>query len=99
MEPKSPIELFGVECGHGWARLIEPIVAAARDNNIEILQIKEKFGGLRVYLGTAPDWLHDMCNLMEDLSYHVCEDCGKPGIIRDGGWVRTLCEECYGKGR
>ena len=29
----------------------------------------------------------------EDLSCKTCEDCGQPGKSRQGGWIKTLCDE------
>lgn len=31
----------------------------------------------------------------ERASESVCEDCGKPGRLRAGGWYRTLCDDCH----
>ena len=27
------------------------------------------------------------------MAYDTCEDCGHPGTQRDGGWIRTLCDQ------
>jgi hypothetical protein len=27
------------------------------------------------------------------LSYTICEECGAPGKLRGGGWMRTLCDK------
>jgi hypothetical protein len=27
----------------------------------------------------------------------ICEHCGAPGTFREGGWCRTLCEDCETK--
>lgn len=70
---------------------------------IQIHQIKEKFGGLRFYTGYAPKEFDDLVEEAEDLSYEVCEECGKPGHTRKNEWywLCTLCDECakkYGYG-
>ena len=91
----TPYELFGVECGEGWKSLYSPIIRAAEDQGVSVFQVKEKFGGLRIYLGAAPDWLHDMCEIVEGYSTHVCELCGKSGEVRTNkGWISTLCDRC-----
>jgi hypothetical protein len=33
---------------------------------------------------------------LEVRSFTICEDCGKPGALRGGGWYRTLCDEHAG---
>ena len=30
----------------------------------------------------------------EKESMKTCEDCGKPGCAREGGWTLTLCDDC-----
>ncbi len=30
----------------------------------------------------------------EKLSSTVCETCGEPGQLRQGGWLATLCDNC-----
>jgi hypothetical protein len=68
--------------------------------NREIKQIKEKFGGLRFYIGTGDDKLWDIITEYEKMSYITCEECGKPGELRKdggnyGGWWQTLCDKHY----
>lgn len=66
---------------------------------IQVDQIKEKFGGLRFYVTPVncdnylSDSIDGMIDMAEAMSYTICEDCGKPGILRSGGWIRTLCDE------
>lgn len=80
----------------GWDKLIEPLIIQCGVEGVKIHQIKEKFGGLRFYIG--PNFskrLYDMIDEAEKQSYHVCERCGKPGELRkDRSWLKTLCEEC-----
>lgn len=58
----------------------------------QILDIKEKFGGLRYYIDNCPDGLDSAIELAEALSTHTCQDCGAPGHTRETGWLRTLCD-------
>lgn len=52
-------------------------------------QIKEKFGGLRLY-GAGGLELP-----LESLSYHICEECGSSNEIGyTQGWIKTLCKKC-----
>jgi hypothetical protein len=58
-------------------------------------QIKEKFGGLRFYMTCGTDEIFDLVEEAEELSYKICEECGKPGKERDGGWIHTHCDDCH----
>lgn len=33
----------------------------------------------------------------EDRSGEICEECGKPGTIRDLMYIQTLCDDCFAK--
>ena len=99
-DPKMPYDLFGVECGPGWRKIIEPLMAYCAEHDISILQIKEKFGGLRFYYGAYEsaqrgviDTLEDMLAAAEREAEQTCETCGKPGVLRTDGWMQTLCDE------
>ncbi|MHA2064992.1 MAG: hypothetical protein ACXABY_11515 [Candidatus Thorarchaeota archaeon] len=64
-----------------------------------ILQIKEKFGGLRIYWGGAVsdehrNYIRGAVDIIEALSHKVCETCGAPGETRRGSWIVTLCDPC-----
>lgn len=91
----------------GWdqlvCQLIENIVSIS-SNEIKVLQIKEKFGGLRFYYTTLRDGdliscgkkeIKDLVDAAENKSYSVCQDCGLEGSqCSNQGWIFTLCEKC-----
>jgi len=58
-----------------------------------IQQVKEKFGGLRFYINTTDKRIQSWVGFAECLSTKVCEECGAPGELRHGGWIRTLCDK------
>ena len=62
-------------------------------------QVKEKFGGLRFYYDPTEieitDQIFDLVTRAETESYKICEECGKPGKLRNKGWYVTLCNKCY----
>lgn len=60
---------------------------------VTVAQIKEKFGGLRFYYDGGDDTINGMVRMAEAWAGHSCEECGKPGHHRNGGWIRTLCDE------
>lgn len=95
----------GMGCGSGisdgWMNLVVELDAkiAAIYPDYTIDQIKEKFGGLRYYIGKVPkehfDEIHNLIHEAEAKSVKVCEECGEPGkrTTLDSGWCRTLCEQ------
>ena len=60
----------------------------------EVVQVKEKFGTLRFYTGGGyDDVIGAYIAFAENLTALTCEECGAPGKLRRGGWVRCLCDE------
>jgi hypothetical protein len=60
---------------------------------IKVVQIKEKFGGLRFYYDGGDDRIDGMVRMAELWAGVTCEKCGNRGTRRQGGWIRTLCDE------
>jgi hypothetical protein len=56
-------------------------------------QIKEKFGGLRLYYSGGDDYVRGLVSLAEELSYKICEVCGDKGKPNKGGWISVLCDK------
>ena len=93
----TDIKIYGFfECPDGWRKLVEKLVtdlfAGGWDG--ELHQVKEKFGSLRFYTGGMSQACMDIVDSAEAESYTVCQDCGDPGVLRSGGWIRTLCDPC-----
>ena len=99
-----PYELFGIECGKGWKYLYQPILDKVEEINkdnpkpIKILQVKEKFGRLDIYLDRYENGILKDIMKASEQSSHVCEECGEPAEPRTvNGWMYQLCDECYDK--
>ncbi len=60
----------------------------------EVVQVKEKFAGLRFYSSGGNNKISELIDEAELKSEGICEGCGAPGKIRSSGWMRTLCDEC-----
>ena len=94
-----PFEVFGYEIGSGWRPLVEPLVEEIQARGGSIQQVKEKFGGLRIYFA-APEEIYDeldrKVDLLAAMLNYLCEDCGAEGAnaYTGGGWWRTQCEAC-----
>ncbi|HWY53919.1 MAG TPA: hypothetical protein VNZ03_05620 [Terriglobales bacterium] len=58
--------------------------------------MKEKFGGLRIYVNFANDTIHQRLFAAQLESLHACEVCGQPGELREDDWIKTLCDEHAG---
>lgn len=81
--------------GEGWHALVDKVYDAL-PYDTKITQVKEKFGGLRIYCWGADEEFLDFLIDIENESFTICEECGKPGKRRpDLGWVKTLCDTHY----
>ena len=60
-------------------------------------QIKEKYGGLRIYFTGGDEYTQGVIDMAEEISYKICERCGCPGSPNKQGWIMTLCDNCRGK--
>lgn len=95
--------------GEGWHPLLMRLHGQLLDAapGYVISQVKEKYGGLRVYLELTetengwlmPEGVDALIEAAEEESLHTCEFCGAPGEPRPGGWVKTLCDACAGSKR
>jgi len=79
---------------NGWAPLIEELFSFIETHKIteKIIQVKEKWGGLRIYTDIINPILDQKILEIEKRSFFICEACGEPGMMRGGGRYRTLCE-------
>jgi hypothetical protein len=94
---------YGIECGEGWKELYMPFIADITAIGGKILQVKEKFGLLRIYFDLPPtldesirqDYVRKGLTL-EAESSKICESCGTREDVSTKGkhWVKTLCPSC-----
>lgn len=82
------------EVGEGWYPLIKELIEDLKKLgwNGNILQVKEKFGGLRFYIGYGDDAIFDRITKAEAKSLTICEECGEPGKHRGKGWFYVSCD-------
>lgn len=83
----------------GWVPLVHRLLqrvdaALSREDREEfrVSQIKEKFGGLRVYHNGRDD-IETMVDAADEEAQRTCEVCGAPGRKRTGGWIAVRCDE------
>ena len=79
--------------GKGWHWLII-LLYVCKPFWVAVIDVKEKFGGLRFYLASSPGWYFNLVERVCDASDHICEYCGRPGTKRYNGWWKTLCNRC-----
>lgn len=65
--------------------------------HVDVVQIKEKFGGLRFYYDGGDDIIFGMVLLAESMSLSTCENCGTRINVKThkkNGWLYTRCDNC-----
>lgn len=106
----------GFECGNGWFPIINTLCHQIQEhidwhNKYEkdkskhipqfvALQVKEKFGGLRIYSSGGDDYCRGLVSMAATWSYSTCEICGTGGkrlVGHTTGWIASMCEECSKK--
>lgn len=93
-------EVDGEDIGDGWKPLVRKTLRKIKiycknsgQEFPEITDVKEKFGGLRIYTNGSDSKVQEMITEAEKESYHTCELCGKVGRLRTVAWYKTLCKE------
>lgn len=100
--PRLFRDCFDFWVGPGWAKFLAdkiPLLAAL-DPDLSILQIKEKFGQLRINMIESTDEVWQLAESIEEQCSKLCETCGQPGTLRNlpsGRWIKTLCDDCEAK--
>lgn len=86
--------------GVGWVPLLEAAcetihcyVTQREVPHFSFAQIKEKFGGLCLYADGGDGFIRGVLEGIEQVSWTMCEECGKPGKRTKQGWIKTLCDE------
>lgn len=82
--------------GNGWLgiiqRLFETLIKLGWDKTI--INVKEKFGGMSIFLDNLPKNATYFIIEAEKETYTVCKVCGEPGEQHKiGGWIHTLCDK------
>jgi len=111
LSPRETAMCWGIECGDGWYTLIDRLCYSLQFNTdhnnrpeqgnegrypqVEAVQVKEKWGGLRFYTNGATDVQQGAIDFAELMSYHICEYCGSTDDVQQTkGYVQSLCVNC-----
>lgn len=102
----SSLMSFGCECDDGWFDILYSLCVVIQqhienghwqyDEPYRFMQIKEKYGTLRVYDSGFDDFIAGAIRVAETMSYVTCESCGAPGKLccaTGGYWLKTLCRQ------
>ena len=89
------------QIGNGWKDIVD---AACMQlwfiDDVQISQVKEKFGGLRIYTNTYTDEVKEIINEAEVAASKTCEFCGSTEGVTNksfrnkGSWMKSLCTQC-----
>ena len=98
---------YGLTVDDGWFDLIWKLSEdiekeLAKDDKFKeafaVMQVKEKFGGLRYYISGGNAKIDTLIGHAESLSFSLCEACGCIGKMRrSSGWMHVACDECEKK--
>lgn len=104
---------FGSYVMPGWYDLVDKLCSDIERTlgneycpRVQVRQIKEKFGGLRVYIefdeGDEPNFdaqkqrVRELIHAAQAQAARTCERCGAPGEIREvRQWETALCENHF----
>jgi hypothetical protein len=96
---------WGIECHAGWRGIVERLLGqlevaiaaqpADRRDQYRIIQIKEKFGRLIVYLASeGTPAMKAAIEAAADESVRTCELCGEPGVLTERRcWWGARCKQ------
>ena len=102
----TPIR-YGLGIADGWMplldRLCEDLVRIIRKDRLtrfRVVQVKEKFGSLRVHAKGGNRRTRDIIDAADRESSGMCERCGSHGkTVNEEDWWRTLCKCCQGESK
>jgi predicted acetyltransferase len=103
--PNTFKKLSYIECDDGWYNLIDNLSYLIEseinrkqntdpENEMYVVQIKEKFSTLSYYMSNQTDYMSGAIRLAESLSADICEVCGGIGHrVNVRRWMKTLCDQ------
>ena len=83
---------LAIEQQEAYNKAVEEL-KEAEDSLPRFMQIKEKFGTLRMYYEGGDETTSAIVSFAENMSETTCEVCGDVGQVYGGGWISTLCRK------
>lgn len=95
----SNTHLREIACLAGWLNLIDELCRTLQIHldshpdvpQVKVLQVKEKFGGLRFYFSGGDTACREAVAASEERSLSTCEVCGQSGILQGERWLSVRC--------
>lgn len=95
----------GFQCQNGWFELLRGLAGRIREyqaqfpeiENFEVVQVKQKMGGLRINIRGGDVGIQNLIREAEEESRSICELDGEPAaglFVCAPSWFRCLCETC-----
>lgn len=80
----------------GWHEIARQMIKECEEaeSNFEIIDLKEKWGAIRMYSQPCTDKISEIEHKYEKLSSRICCKCGKPATKVSTGWVLPWCDKC-----
>ena len=72
------------------------IQGTAEFNTFRFIDIKEKYGMLRIAATGGNEKTDSLIDQCEKASKGVCVNCGKPATRISKGWICPYCDDCIG---
>jgi hypothetical protein len=93
-----------IRCYPGWVGLLNALCRTLQNyvddypdaRQLVIVQIKEKWGGLRVYVDGGDAFTKGVIALATEVSLTMCEVCGQRGSLVGDPWVSVRCAQHLG---
>jgi hypothetical protein len=100
--PTSQTSLcWGIDTGDGWYDILDTLCGQIQNHqnlfglNVEAVQVKQKFGGLRFYYNGGDEFIEGLTSMAEAISNRTCEECGSPATTTTRGhYTKTQCLRC-----
>jgi hypothetical protein len=100
---------LGIDTGDGWYDILDTLCGQIQNHlkhnlrkdqdptgvNVEAVQVKQKFGGLRFYYNGGDEFIQGLTSMAEAISNRTCEECGSPATTGTlSHYTKTQCLRC-----
>jgi len=92
--PEGWRKAFGKELSRNLRKILK---ATGELETFQFIQIKQKWGSLRLYTGAISQEAQEVLSYYEHLSIGYCMYCGKPARYCTEPYVAYVCEDCFEK--
>ena len=91
-------EGWWISFGEQMCEEIQQKIDETKDEDFTILDLKEKYGSLRLYPAATTKDIDDIIDKYEFISRKVCCICGKPDVpMVFDSWISPYCRKCWCK--